>query len=358
MNSIDTSLVGASSPPPKTFEIRDAAAQSRWYERAAAAFLNDARDAPFLGLMLECALAGAGGIALWCSHAPMLLAGPIYCAVLLGWVVDRFTLMLHCTSHRPLFRPQYRALNHVIPWLLGPFFGHTPNTYFAHHIAMHHREENLAGDLSATISFQRDSFRAWFRYYTRFMFLGLFELISYLAAKKRYKVLKNVLIGEGAYWALIAVLAYFKPIPTLCLFVAPLVIIRTLMMAGNWGQHAFVCAEQPENPYRSSITCVNTRYNRRCFNDGYHILHHIKPRCHWSEHAREFELDLESYAEHDAIVFDGVDFFQVWLYLMLGQWRLLARHFVQLPGAPVRSSDEVIAFLRSRVQPLAQPASK
>ena len=282
----------------------------------------------------------------------MWLAGPIYWAVLLAWVVDRFTLMLHCTSHRPLFRPKYRALNHVIPWLLGPFFGHTPNTYFAHHIAMHHREENLAADLSETISFRRDSFFAWLGYYTRFMSIGLFELVAYLAGKKRYKVLKNVLVGEGLYWGSIAVLAYFRPAATFVVFVGPLILIRTLMMMGNWGQHAFVCAEQPENAYRSSIVCVNTRYNRRCFNDGYHILHHLQPRCHWSDHAREFERDLASYAKHDAIVFDGLDFFQVWLYLMLGRWQTLARHFVHLPGAPTRTPEDVIAFLRGRVRPI------
>jgi len=174
LNSLETTLV---APPPRasTFGIRDPLSPpTPSYSRWAAPLLNDARDVAFIGLMLECAVASALGVALWCSHLPMLFAAPVYWALLLAWVVDRFTLMLHCTSHRPLFRPKYRLLNHVIPWLLGPFFGHTPNTYFAHHIAMHHREENLAEDLSATISFRRDSFTDWLRYYTRFMFLGLF----------------------------------------------------------------------------------------------------------------------------------------------------------------------------------------
>ena len=358
MNQIETPLhpsvrpaeVAAAAP----FGLSDPqSAPTPFYARWAIPLLNDARDASFIGLMLECALAGACGIALWCSHLNLLFAGPVYVGLLLAWVVDRFTLMLHCTSHRPLFRPKYRALNHVIPWLLGPFLGHTPNTYFAHHIAMHHLEENLEKDLSQTISFRRDRFSHWLRYYLRFMLIGLYELTSYLARKKRYKVLKNVMIGEGLYWSAILVLGFFRPAATFVVFVAPLILIRTLMMAGNWGQHAFVCAAQPENAYRSSIVCVNTRYNRRCFNDGYHILHHLKPRCHWSDHSREFERDLESYGEHDAIVFEGIDFFQVWLYLMLGQWQALARHFVQLPGAPVRNQEDVIAFLRGRVQPIA-----
>lgn len=62
------------------------------------------------------------------------------------------------------------------------------------------------------------------------------------------------------------------------------------------------------------------------------------------------------YGEHDAIVFDGVDYFEIWLRLMSGRWGWLADKMVQLPGAPVRSKDEKIAFLQSRVQPVAYRA--
>jgi len=39
--------------------------------------------------------------------------------------------------------------------------------------------------------------------------------------------------------------------------------------------------------------------------------------------------------------------------MMLGRWSFLADKFVHLEGAPVRTKDEVIAFLKSRVQPVA-----
>jgi fatty acid desaturase len=328
-------------------------APSPAYARWGAALLNDSRDVVFVGVMIECAVASTCGVLLWLSHLPMLVVGPIYWGALVLWVFDRFTLMLHCTSHRPLFRARYRVLNQVIPWLLGPFFGHTPNTYFAHHIAMHHREENLDRDVSATISFRRDSLLAWLRYYLRFMVAGLFDLASYLIKRRRLKVLRSVVVGECAYWALMLTLAVLRPAATFVVFLGPLLLIRTLMMIGNWGQHAFVCPEQPDNPYRASVVCVNTRYNRRCFNDGYHILHHLQPRCHWSDHPNEFERDLTTYGQNDAIIFSGLDFFQVWLCLMFNRWQVLARHFVQLPGAPERSADEIIVFLRRRIAPIA-----
>jgi fatty acid desaturase len=317
-----------------------------------ARLLNDTRDTVFVWLGLRCLTLAALGVALFFVKVPWLVAAPLYWALLFGALLDRFTLMLHCTSHRPLFKKRFRVLNNVIPWVLGPFFGQTPNTYFAHHMGMHHREENLAADLSSTMRFKRDRVDHWLRYCGRFMVIGLFELELYFFRRRQWKLFRRVLLGEGCYWLTMAALAWFKPIPTVVVFVGPLVAIRSMMMMGNWIQHSFIRAETPENPYHSSITCINTRYNRRCFNDGYHILHHVKPACHWSEHPAEFERALRDYARHDAIVFDGVDYFQIWILLMARRWSRLATHFVRLEGAPVRTPDQVITLLKERVMPV------
>ena len=161
----------------------------------------------------------------------------------------------------------------------------------------------------------------------------------------------NPLIGELTAFAVIALLMTLHWRATLVVFLGPLVGIRMLMMAGNWGQHAFVDQDEPDNDFKSSITCINSRYNRRCFNDGYHIVHHRKPSLHYTEMATEFDANRELYGKQDAIVFDGIDFFQVWLYLMLGRKDWLARRFVRLPGAPERSDADVLQLLESRLHP-------
>jgi fatty acid desaturase len=318
----------------------------------ASRLVQDPRDVSMLWLMLQCAVCAGLGVSLYFLPVSYWISVPVYWVVLFGGLVDRFTLMLHCTSHRVLFKPEYRFLNQIIPWFLAPFFGQTPNTYFAHHMGMHHREENLPDDLSSTMRFKRDRLDHWLRYYFRFLFIGLFELSIYFYRRKQWKLFGRVLVGESSYWGLLVALAYVNPIATFAVFLFPLLAIRTLMMMGNWTQHSFVCRKEPENPYRASITCINTRYNRRCFNDGYHILHHVKPRCHWTEHPIEFQRALPEYAKHDAIVFDGIDYFEIWLCLMFGRWSRLESKFVRLEGAPARSKDEVIAFLRERVEPI------
>jgi hypothetical protein len=85
-----------------------------------------------------------------------------------------------------------------------------------------------------------------------------------------------MLAGELLFIATAVGLAYVNWRATLVVFFIPVVAVRFLMMAGNWGQHAFVAADAPESAFKNSITCLAARYNRRCFNDGYHIGHHVK----------------------------------------------------------------------------------
>jgi hypothetical protein len=144
---------------------------------------------------------------------------------------------------------------------------------------------------------------------------------------------------------------------TLLVFVATLLVTRTAMMSGNWAQHAFVDASDPNNCYLNSLTCINSTYNRRCFNDGYHISHHWKASRHWTEHPQELLDNLDAYAENDAIIFEGLDFFLVWVNLMLKRYGKLADHYVAIDDRD-RSRDEIIALLKERTRriPQAKPA--
>ncbi len=315
--------------------------------------LNDPRDVIFVNLSLAMTftllpaavvLFVVGSFSWWWAVA--------YWVFLFVAFLDRFILMLHCTCHRPLFNRKFKFFNNYIPWVLGPLVGETPEAYFVHHMGMHHKEGNLLGDLSSTMPFQRDRFTHWLRYWGRFMTVGLLDLVFYHRKRGRSKMVRRLAVGEGSFWLVCLLLALFVSLQaTLVVLVIPVLVVRTLMMAGNWGQHAFVDPNEPSNDFKSSITCINTRYNRRCFNDGYHIIHHLKPALHYSEMAEEFAKNRTLYGKQDAIVFDGYDFFQVWLLLMLGQKRRLARAFVRLPGAPVRSEDEVLALLERRLRP-------
>jgi fatty acid desaturase len=335
----------------------NASASAAASERGINRFINDPRDAPFVALTAACTfIVIPFAVALFLPGVFRWWLGLAYLALNFLGFLDRYILMLHNTSHRVLFRPRYRFLNHYIPWVLGPFFGETPETYFSHHVGMHHPENNLEEDLSTTMPFQRDSVLDFLTYYGRFMALAMIDLARYLDRKKRAKLRFRMIAGEASFIVLCVVLAFVNWRATVVVFVAPVLVVRFLMMAGNWGQHAFLDASDPASPYKNSITCLADRYNRRCFNDGYHIGHHVKATRHWTEMPADFEANRATYAREGAVVFKGIDFFAVWALLMVKNYRALARHYHPLDGRE-RSLDEVAEMLRSRTSPIVREAA-
>jgi hypothetical protein len=318
-------------------------------ERIADGVINDRRDIPFLGLMTLLT------VTVIPTAVALYLPGPFrwwLAAVHLGlvvWFLGPFILMLHNTSHRRLFRRPYGWMNFYIPWVLGPFFGESPETYFGHHVGMHHPENNLEDDLSSTMHYQRDSAVDFARYFLDFFFLVFFKLLAYFGKKGRRSLMIRVAVGETLFYVVMAGLLFLNWRATLFVVVLPFLISRFGMMAGNWAQHAFIDSGSPENCYRNSITCINSTYNRRCFNDGYHIGHHVKANRHWTEMPEDFQRNIRLYDAEGALVFTGVDFFQVWGALMLRKYDWLAHRLVQLGETP-RPHEELVTLLKTRTK--------
>jgi hypothetical protein len=61
----------------------------------------------------------------------------------------------------------------------------------------------------------------------------------------------------------------------------------------------------------------------------------------------DFLTNIRKYEEERAIVFDKLDFFLVWLFLMLGRYDWLAKRYVHC-GAVRPSEEEIIGLLRTR----------
>ena len=316
-------------------------------ERIALRLIHDIRDLPFLKLMvLTTVTVVASGILLFVPGVFRWWLGAAHIALVV-YFLGPFILMLHNTSHRRLFRGPFLKLNLVIPWIIGPFFGESPETYFSHHIGMHHPENNCDDDLSSTLGYKRDSIPAFARYFLHFFFIVIFEIAAYFAKRKRHRLMVRTILGEATFFAAVILLLRFEWRATLVVFVAPFIIARFGMMDGNWAQHAFVDSSAPDNCYRNSITCINSGYNARCFNDGYHIGHHLKSGRHWTEMPQDFIDNVDSYAKERAVVFEGVDYFAIWALLMVKRYDLLAKRIVQLDETP-RSAEEIITMLKSR----------
>lgn len=320
-------------------------------------FIQDKRDLPFVYLILEISLTILPLVAL--LFVPGLSRGlwwavvGVFVGLTNFYFKGPFGLMLHCVSHRILFKKKYGYLNHYIPWVIGPFFGQTPETYFTHHMGMHHPENNLPDDGSSTMYYQRDSVASFGRYLADFFLLGIPKLVRYLSRTNKHTFRSRLLRGEVVFIVACVGLAFVNWPAVLAVLVLPTLLTRTIMMLGNWSQHAFIDAANPGNCYTNSVTCINTKYNHKCWNDGYHISHHLKPALHWSEHPAHFRKNLDQYVQNKAVVFDGIHFLHIFAFLMTRRYDLLAKNFVNLDNQ-FTSEEEVIALLRNRTRRIAR----
>ncbi len=339
-----TTLTDPEYAPPGRRSFLD-----RWFLQ----LIRDERDLPFVYMTLRV------------TFTLIPLAVLLYMPFIEGWVwllvavvylfinnvtyKGPFGLMLHCTTHRPFFKRDW--MNQYIPWVLAPFFGQSPQTYHAHHVGMHHAENNLEPDESSTMPYQRDSAMAFTRYFLVFFFTGIYTLAAYLFMRRRKRLFYRTVRGELLFIAFCVALSFVDWKATLVAFILPFLAFRLVAMAGNWVQHAFISAEEPGNHYQNSITCINVKFNHKCWNDGYHISHHIDPTMHWTEHPAFFRAHLREFAEQRAVVFSGLNYLDIFGLLMRDRYDILAQHFVDV-GALYKDDAEVIAFLRSRTAPV------
>ncbi len=325
--------------------------QSRnFFQRWMLYLIKDERDLPFITLCLKITfIVIPVGIYLFIPGCFRWWIAVINLITNMLIGLGPFLLMLHNTSHRKLFKKKYNLLNLYIPYILGPFYGQSPETYFHHHVIMHHVENNIPPDISSTMHYRRDSLKAFLIYFFKFFLYGILSLSLYFKRMKRTEFIKKPLAGEIGFMLVCIALAFLNWQATLMVFILPFFIARFGMMAGNWAQHAFIDKNNPGNPFLNSICCINCSYNKRCFNDGYHIGHHLRPALHWTDMPGDFIKNIAQYAEQNSVVFQGIDYFYIWFLLITKNYGRLADSFVDLNNSFTKRND-IIVFLKNRTK--------
>jgi fatty acid desaturase len=324
-----------------------------WYERFWLKHMNDKRDLPFIKLLTL--------IHLTILPAAIVLYTPLLPGI--WWWMSAFTyfyfsqfyfkgsfgLMLHCLCHRKTFKTYPKAITKYIHWFVCPFFGHLGDGYFSHHLGMHHIEGNMPNDVSSTMSYQRDSLKHFLKYWIRFMWRGVWDTFFYLLSKKRRKLYLQLSFNEVFFFVIVVALCFVNLKATLLIFIIPFLFARLVMMIGNWAQHAFVDPDEPENDLASTINCINTIYNHKCWNDGYHTIHHIRPGAHYTEYPLIFRENISRIARNKTLVFENIHYLHIFFYLVTKRYDKLAGHLVNIDHA-FKNEVDAIVLMKSRTK--------
>lgn len=320
------------------------------YEKFWLKYINDKRDLPFIHLLTAIHILVIPTAVIlytpllqgwywWLLYVPYFYVSQLY-------FKGRFGLMLHCIVHRRLFKKAYSWMYQWVIWAVCPFFGHTPETYFVHHMGMHHVANNMLDDASSTLPYQRDSFKGFLSYVGRFLILGVRDTFMYFFKNKRKKFYMRLLAGEFSFYIFCVGMCFVNFHATLFIFIIPFVFARIVMMLGNWTQHAFV---NPADLEDNSINCINTKYNKICWNDGYHAVHHIRPAAHYTDLPAEFLKNKEYYAQQKTPIFDGVHYLHLFIWLMTKRYDKMAKNLVNLNGI-YSNEEEAINSLKQRTK--------
>lgn len=329
--------------------------------------LKDERDVPMLCLTLNIMQIVLPGMALvyyvnLTDHALPLfvrhLVGVAYVLMLLLGFQERFTLMLHFCSHRGAFHNN--LLNKAFVWLFAPCFGIPCGVYKLHHVIMHHIENNHDFDTSSTEGYQRDSWLQFLRYWFHFAVLIWVELPLYTIRSKRYSWGATMIFGLFVWISALTLFAlYVNFVATVWVFIIPHVLAMSLMAFGNWSQHIFVNPQDPTSNYSLTYNCIDTKTNQTTFNDGYHVVHHLNARLHWSEMPAYFYQNKEKHFQSGAITFQGLHFFEVGFLVMTNRLHELAEHFVYLGSEDTAPTVEAVEQqLRSWLVPVPAGTAK
>jgi len=282
--------------------------------------------------------------------------GCLHLFIVYFFFIQRFILCLHYSEHKRLFKPSSPLtwFHSYTSFVLCPFFGIPSGVYRLHHVVMHHLEDNMfPEDLSSTMPYQRDKFTHFLHYWAKFFFAVHFELPYYAFRKQRYEMFATAIVCHCFWTGSTYFLHQINSTATFYTAMLPFVLTSFALMFGNWSQHIFVDPLKqgtPKSDYVLTYNCINHIENLYTFNDGYHIIHHINSRLHWSDMPQRFLDDIMNHASEDSINFVGLHFMQVGLYTMSGQLEKLAKHYVQLSDKP-KSQAEIVTMFKERLVP-------
>lgn len=259
--------------------------------------------------------------------------------------------LIHKEGHdtRGLFKAPYTFLNNAFGWFLGPFYGHLPETYPLGHQRIHHKYDNGPGDVTCTLDLDRSDPLQWFVYLRRFaLYWTGISVLSYFVGRKQWKPAGRMALAMICYYGLIIAFMVVNPWFGFAYLLLPHLSVIIYLAAINYIWHTFCDPADQDNAFINSVTILDGHYN--VFNEDFHVTHHHHPQMHWTKMADDYYKNIEKYKANMASTFRDTQEFEMFVWLMMGKFDLLASHYVDLTGQ--LSQEEIIALLKYRMQPI------
>ena len=202
----------------------------------------------------------------------------VLCVYYVAMIVPKGTICAWNHHHQHLFTFRNHALNRTLEFAYALHTGVTTNLWRLHHVLGHHlnfldqkkdesRWKRADGSKMGVLEY---TFNVAFSAYAR----------GYVVGKKHPKQLKPFLIYTPVFFAIVAMLVWYKPVEGMMLFVLPMITSLLFTAFVTYDHHSGL---DTDNEFEASRNNLNPLYNFFTGNLGYHTAHHHKQGVHWSK---------------------------------------------------------------------------
>ncbi|WP_200821263.1 fatty acid desaturase [Oceanicoccus sp. KOV_DT_Chl] len=181
----------------------------------------------------------------------------------------------HHHQHIPTFR--LKILNRLLEFFYALHTGVTTNLWLLHHVLGHHH--NYLDQNKDESRWQRKSGAQMGEIEYTLNVASTAYYRGFQVGKRFPKIQQSFIVYGLATLAVVAIMAYFKPLATLFLLILPMI---TGLLLTAWATYEHHSGLSIDNEFEASRNNLNRFYNITTGNLGYHTAHHYKQGTHWS----------------------------------------------------------------------------
>ena len=289
------------------------------------------------------------------GYLPWWLIAAYYCSWvgIGGRMMGAAYALAHKEGHNQnLYKKWFREwFGHVFENHLGLFFGNVPWNFTTSHIFIHHKLDGGSGDTFYEWDLDRTSLADFMLYvYRIFLHMIGYSSFKFFIAhgqKSRADLLQKGVIRYilfGGFLVLITRSLSFL----FWIYIQPLLCMTYFLAFLNIGFHGFI--EFDENG--KSIPCVNATTiidgDDDYFGEDDHMAHHYNAGVYYKDLPAHQATKLEEFKKYKASVFKGLSIVELSIFILLGLWDELAKHYVDYTGTMTK--EEIKTMLKIRAQ--------
>lgn len=247
---------------------------------------------------------------------------------------------------------QYKGIwnslfRNIFNWWIGLFFGVMPSTFAYGHTRNHHKYNNELEDIISIADAPRDSFHNFVAYVPRFSLYSInVSTVERFAKEGRYNGVAKMCFGTLYYAAFLYACFQVDFWFGVCYGLYPSLENIALLACVNWSWHAFMDPKDFDNEYAASTTILGDMLN--VLNEDYHVVHHMFPAAHWTQHPVLYKKHKQDYIDNRATIFQNTHVFELFFLIILKEYRKMAEKFVDLSGKLTVDEKEQIVIERLR----------